>query len=1160
MEIKNVYIDLPKPLLQEAFDKLLEYLDKRGEREIYNKIEIVDGQRIHMETNIKGDVTARVFFDENYPDLAVFTVTPLDDKNESQESLEHDDDDDDDDDDEGDDDDDEDDDDYDFISNFIRDDEEEEGIDDSEFASDSDDAELEMFFTPQQIRKAKRKMRDNENKLLNLIFEVEDYLDEKGFTEKKFKLEEKDDFKNPIDDYYGKYIFSRSVEQDKARRRAIKAYQDNQKAIDNEKNRTLPSMLEKIRNINEFLVKKVKGQDEAIRAFLSGYFKYELNEDKAMWNTFLFAGSPGTGKTYLANCIAKALELPILVVNMSEYSNDQDSSGRFQGLDPVWKNPKEGVVTSFVRSHPKCILVFDEIERCHVTVTNLFLQIYNEGFLTDLYTKERISFKHVIGIFTTNAGKGLYDSMQYTHLSSLPRKQIIAALLEDKGTNGALLSAPLVSRFDSGTICMFNKLEPFALIDIIKNGFAESVKTFSERFDVQCTMDNNLYPALLYSNGGLADARSSVRTAEEYVSNELNEALSRIGKDKAGEIKNIKFTIEDKELDSIFKEKGVRAVVICNNDVKKQLDHFTIKNVELCFATSLEEAKKMVLRKCTFIILDIEFNLRSTRRDFIDIEDLDSDGRDLLDFIQEFVPDLPVYFLNKGLEKYQFDTLLKYGHGLIDTSSFCEMVSQAKESSLVAYNMLQLTSASKLLKYRTRQYINGDSLVIEMYHLHLVSNYNMDSDAFVSNIQRPSIKFGDVVGATETKKVLKEYITYLNDPVGYLDRGIKPPKGLLLYGPPGTGKTLLAKAFAGESSVSFIQKNGADFINEGPESIKKLFAVARKYAPTIIFIDEVDAFAKARTGYNFTDSTLNMFLSEFEGFIVDNRKPVLVVAATNYDVKPNHSNTMRVLDAAFVRRFDKTIKVDLPNKQERIDFIKFFLDKYEVKNISEACIEEVANRTFSFSPDDLDKMIENVIRYSETGVITDKELSDAVDARNFGKENKITNPEEIEKTAVHEAGHALVCYMTGKKPAFMTIVSRGDYGGYMAYEDEEPSTCTKKELLNKITTALAGRAAEMVVYGEDKGMTTGPSSDLYQATQIAREMICSYGMYGSLLSMEHEDFDKKELSIKMDELLNQQYQEAKHLIEENRTKFDQLVLALREKNSLNKQEIDDILK
>ena len=276
----------------------------------------------------------------------------------------------------------------------------------------------------------------------------------------------------------------------------------------------LTGIVKNTSKIQNTLLECVFGQDQAVNAFVSGYFQGQIMSSSREGNekpqaTFLFAGPPGVGKTFLAEKAAEALGLPYKRFDMSEYS-DKEANIEFCGSDKVYKNGKAGNVTEFVSDNPECVLLFDEIEKAHINVIYLFLQMLDAGRLRDNYTDEEVSFTDAVIIFTTNVGKNLYDDPSIVNLSSVPRKKILKALATDVDpvTKAPLFPAAICSRFASGNVVMFNHLEASNLYTIAKRELQSNVDGICESMGLKINIDEKVPSAIMFAEGGKADART----------------------------------------------------------------------------------------------------------------------------------------------------------------------------------------------------------------------------------------------------------------------------------------------------------------------------------------------------------------------------------------------------------------------------------------------------------------------------------------------------------------------------------------------------------------------------------------------------------------------------------------------------------------------------
>ena len=433
---------------------------------------------------------------------------------------------------------------------------------------------------------------------------------------------------------------------------------------------------------------------------------------------------------------------------------------------------------------------------------------------------------------------------------------------------------------------------------------------------------------------------------------------------------------------------------------------------------------------------------------------------------------------------------------------------------------------------------------------------------FVGN--SPAVSFSDVAGVEEAKEELQEVVEFLKVPERFVSLGAKIPKGVLLIGPPGTGKTLLARAVAGEAGVPFLSISGSEFVEMfvgvGASRVRDLFEQAKRNAPCIVFVDEIDAVGRHRGaglggGHDEREQTLNQILVEMDGFDVNTN--IIVVAATN---RPD------ILDPALLRpgRFDRRVVLDNPDVKGREQILEVHSKGKPLAD--DIDMERVARQTMGFSGADLANLVnESAIlaaRRSKTE-ITEEEFAESIDRVIAGpaRKSKVVNEREKEITAYHEAGHALVGYLLPHADAVtkISIVARGQMGGYTRFApEEERSLITKRELEARIAVAMGGRTAEEIVF-ED--YTTGASNDLEQATNIARAMVMQLGMSNKL---GPRTFGKREELVFLGREISEQQDYSDHFAEEIDEEVRRIIeqahdTALRELTS-HRDKLDQIAK
>ena len=441
------------------------------------------------------------------------------------------------------------------------------------------------------------------------------------------------------------------------------------------------------------------------------------------------------------------------------------------------------------------------------------------------------------------------------------------------------------------------------------------------------------------------------------------------------------------------------------------------------------------------------------------------------------------------------------------------------------------------------------------------------------------IHFSDVAGEDEAKESLAEIVDYLHNPQKYTEVGASMPKGVLLVGPPGTGKTMLAKAVAGEANVPFFSISGSEFVEMfvgmGASKVRDLFKQAKEKAPCIVFIDEIDAIGQKRNsgsmgGNDEREQTLNQLLTEMDGF--EGNNGVIILAATN---RPE------ALDPALTRpgRFDRRVPVELPDLQGREAILKVHARK--IKTTPDVDFHVIARMASGASGAELANIINEAalraVRDHRTQV-TQADLEESIEVviAGYQKKNAVLSDQEKHVVAYHEIGHALVAALQSHSAPVqkITIIPRtsGALGYTMQVEEADKNLLTKQELLNKIATLTGGRAAEEVKFGE---ITTGASNDIEQATKLARAMITRYGMsdefdmvametvtnqyLGGDAQLSCSAETQREIDRKVVNVVREQHEKARKILDENRAKLDELSQYLYEKETITGEEFMRIL-
>ncbi|MCL4870405.1 MAG: ATP-dependent zinc metalloprotease FtsH [Anaerolineae bacterium] len=450
----------------------------------------------------------------------------------------------------------------------------------------------------------------------------------------------------------------------------------------------------------------------------------------------------------------------------------------------------------------------------------------------------------------------------------------------------------------------------------------------------------------------------------------------------------------------------------------------------------------------------------------------------------------------------------------------------------------------------------------------------------INDGDRPTVTFSDVAGVEEAKEEVQEVVQFLREPEKFVQVGARIPKGVLMVGPPGTGKTLLARAIAGEAGVPFFHISGSEFVEMfvgvGASRVRDLFDKAKQHAPSIVFVDEIDAVGRQRGaglggGHDEREQTLNQILVEMDGF--SNETNVIVIAATN---------RADVLDPALLRpgRFDRKVVVDLPDVRGREAILKIHSRGKPITN--EVSLSDMARLTAGFSGADLANLVNEAAIFAARrgrNQVIPLDFQDAFDRIVIGPERKsaVMSEEDKEVLAYHEAGHALVQFFLPHTDPVqkITIIPRGRAGGFVMSLPQDRLLYTREHFEDRIATTLAGRAAEEVVFGR---ITTGASNDLQQATRFARAMVMQFGMSprAGLLSFDESSgsvFLGRDLSYgrnyseatatvideEVNRISDEAYQRAKETLRAHRDKLEKLAQLLIEVETLDREEFEALM-
>jgi len=979
-----------------------------------------------------------------------------------------------------------------------------------------------------------------------------------------------------------------------------------------EKSFDFVKLSQKYTGLQKEISERVIGQDTAVRRFIQELFNAQLRKNEKQHGpegSFLFVGPPGVGKTFLAQTAGELSGRPFKVFDMSEYAGHNSFNG-LVGFEPTWKDSKEGDLTSFVSENENAILVFDEIEKAHIKTIHLFLSILEGGYLRDLYTQADVDFTHTTIIFTTNAGRDFYEEKRGMSISALSEATILDALKKDLNGDGTpKMPAEILSRLSKGSIIGFDHMDPAKLIPIIRKGMEKGADIVEETMRMKCQYDNSLLPYLfLYHMGGDLDARVAAARSESFIKDSIFHISERAGanpkkyeKQTGGKSISIHFDVEENDLakELTRPQETPVVLVVCNQaDLSKikaankeySVIHVQAEKEDRDYKSFIE--KELRESNIAAIIVDPFMREKKKGQSLEGLSNLDTIGNSVIDWLSKQRSKPPVYCVElHDKHRISFVDLQELRQRGVKGILKLADAANAKERTNMIYATLYeiflngklawLHSRGKALEFESGNMIesNDDEAVItvRLHDFRLVRS--MDTKAqelFVDDEKLSKDSFDSVVGGESAKEELRRFVKFIKDPAMYRRSGQQISKGILMYGPPGSGKTKLARALAGEADCPFVSATGTQFIN-GEKSMAEVFRIARKYAPSIVFIDEIESFAlDSRVGRNYPEITKQL-LTEMDGFDKSD-KPVFVIAATNAAKAPNLGERNVFLDDALLRRFSKKVYMRWPDRDERVDFVKMKKEQlknmvYNFNGLSDDDIIDFAFLTAGHSLSEIQTVLEQTIgRAAETDTQPNKEMlftcfEEAVygEERNYAKEH-------IRVTALHEAGHAFMGFYCDEGansrflPEYATIIARGGYLGMVRQKsDETRSGYSKNELLKLIRIKLAGRAAE-IIFSEkmEEGLTTGASNDLESATDIVGDLLCRYGMEEDFMAtLPLEMMMKSPVAAqyyeKLNNILKREMDITEKVIAENKEKIEALADALLDRSRLDTDEMREIL-
>ena len=899
--------------------------------------------------------------------------------------------------------------------------------------------------------------------------------------------------------------------------------------------------------LRDELNKKIIGQAHAVNEIASGLFNASIKTPSdSVLASFTLMGPSGSGKSLLARAVM-------------EFLNDRvGTSYKAFGEADYEKDSCVSDILSFVSKNPKCVLFFDDIESIDKYIVTVIVSAFETGEYDD------VSFRDTIMIFATKSGEGIYNSSFTGNFANVSEETLKEALSND-GRYTYLIKYQC-----NGKLIMLNFASPQILRDYAKNEIERRINELAEKTNVKIKCKSTeLATAVLYMNKHEYSISAINDSVKRLFERELADLFMQIDRrtgrpllSTANKIKlELSFDDATEKVKNLFSDRELTALVICDekqamtfNRIKNKL-----KNVKLVYASSYDSAVQSIREGVDFILLDVLLGVEDMKKVPTGLDDFKSIGIDVYEYIETYFREIPTYLISDvdyGVPNQAYACFLNsVARDLIfvksnKTTALEQSIKEIQEGIELARDVAWLISEKYYLTSKTRQFVSDDgkTVTVKLDSLCL-ENVQRDIKSRYLTSFLASARFSDVIGHEIPKRIFAKYASFLT-----MKKAQEPPKGLLAYGPSGVGKKLLAKALAGETNATFISYDADELCYEEKtvgnviDRINLIFNQAKQSAPSVLFIENIESLI-----IESKEEVVRAFFNGMGMLNQDKKRPVVLIASTR------HGNEYfeDVID-----NFDRAVGFFYPNKEERREFIKRYLASCKVNTISEQGIDTFTVYTYGNTYMGIKTIIDFAISTANGIPLTDSALMNANDLYEMGEETGGIDEQTYLRVAYHEMGHYLIDYLHGNRPSYVTIVARGEYGGYtMIGNDEEKGPGkTKKDYLDRICTGFGGRAAEVLIFGE-KGINTGIGSDIREANWDAKRIVCRYGMGKKLSNIEALGIEEPTADMlkEIEEILQEQYERALRLLGENRGLLEALTMELVKKKMLTDYECEKII-
>lgn len=915
--------------------------------------------------------------------------------------------------------------------------------------------------------------------------------------------------------------------------------------------------VKKIKGLSEHLSNVVIGQDYAINTVVNGFietltFKAQ-NKTKPLL-TFFFAGPEKTGKTLLARETVNYLGMPYVEFNSIDYTDE----GFVRRL------------SSFINKHPNGALIFNDCEDLG-GIAGIIYSAYVTGGWNSL------SFRGLTVFFTTKCGSSLYKNSPRKNLSHLSSADIMDSCQRevDELSKSYHFHPLFLKALENEHIVMFNHLQTINYQAILARHIEAYAKSFTEKTGIEVELDcYELARFVIFNNPNEKSITKLEKQAELLLRREVENIIRQTDPNTNEplllSLEKFSFAIDlenaDMAVKELFEDRTYKVLAICSDEEMKLVKKAKHDNYEFIHVSSLADAKAAVKKGVDLVLIDPLLGIRGDKLP-VDIEDYDSVGNDIFQYLSKYYSKLPLVIIsNKRYDKQpgSYQTLLvnKGVEGLeYYSEENVDLLGAAILNSVISFELDKdvesLVNDNLFLDYNPREVIEDKTARILLSKLVLRSASFVDFDE--SEAEYKYIRgFDDVVGNEVCKEELKRFSRYLSSTAEYIEEGMLPPGLILLYSYVGLGKTALVKAMAAETKASLITIDSKEIAVRGTDyvdDIKEAFKKARYSSPAIIHFKNINVLFGA--GENIvTIRGLEALKAELNYIAKDPSHPIICIGECDVHYSLN-DKLEQVATRVFVLPRPKLADIEA--------LIRKYLKDRNITTVTKKGIHSFAMRAYS-TYSNVIRALDFAVNYAQGKPLTDKELKESLDIFVFGDINVGDKDEhDVLTTSYHEIGHYLLLRLFGNHPSFVTIVSRGDFGGYtMPERTDKTKRLTRQYFLNEICSDLGGRAAEVIFNGDEAGITFGPYSDLMNATNTAKLMVSRIGMGKNLAAYEENDLmfnsiSAKEIYDEINIILAEQYERALRLLRLNYDSLKLLAEAVYESKSLTGDELEELV-